>query len=575
MESLFSLPVRYIQSLLMEEARKQRAQSKRLLTMALKQVDSALTNQLGVEVIHGRLEKAEKQMEVVTQKYEEYLALAYPNEEEVSNEDIIWYDTVTSDYDKVDSLVRSKVTSSIKEESTQIQVKVLSEEAILRKNLQRKCEYEKTLLLITFDTLEKCIEDPNSAIDTLKSAQNDAKDKLDKYRDLLRDYSISLPQEQMNECLNSVKECMSRFSSLNIAAGKAIEIRLTKGKENDTKDVNQSIFRLERMKLPSFDGNIREYPRFINDFKKYIIPKIRDNESASYVLRTCLSGKALDTIRNVDDNLDKMLERLNERFGQKSKLADVIMNEIKHLRQVHDNDEKGFVKLVNVIENSYNDLERIEMEQEISNSTIVSLIEEKLPKFIKSQWCLEIVKSKIDETDKFSAILKFLLMHKDAIEYGCSDFRSHTSQRSGLTNYGQGSSFQSSQRTQMNSATNSNKSTRETCWIHKVGSNDGHAIWHCKDFLAMAIPERLQLTTENKACKRCLLMKCPGSLSNENCWGNFKCRKNGCNKFHNTLLHQDAASNVVARGSTNHTNDSPVDINSNQNGAALLPLQDL
>ena len=63
----------------MEEARKQRTQSKRLLTMALKQVDSALTNQLGVEVIHGRLEKAEKQMEVVTQKYEEYLALAYPN----------------------------------------------------------------------------------------------------------------------------------------------------------------------------------------------------------------------------------------------------------------------------------------------------------------------------------------------------------------------------------------------------------------------------------------------------------------------------------------------------------------
>ena len=63
----------------------------------------------------------------------------------------------------------------------------------------------------------------------------------------MRDYSISLPQEQMNECLNSVKECMSRFSSLNIAAGKAIEIRLTKGKENDTKDVNQSIFRLERM----------------------------------------------------------------------------------------------------------------------------------------------------------------------------------------------------------------------------------------------------------------------------------------------------------------------------------------
>ena len=34
------------------------------------------------------------------------------------------------------------------------------------------------------------------------------------------------------------------------------------------------------------------------------------------------------------------------------------MNDIKHMRQINDNDEKGFIKMVNLIENSYNDLEK-------------------------------------------------------------------------------------------------------------------------------------------------------------------------------------------------------------------------
>ena len=65
------------------------------------------------------------------------------------------------------------------------------------------------------------------------------------------------------------------------------------------------------------------------------------------------------------------------------------------------------------------------MESEICNSTIVSLIEEKLPSNVKANWCLEVSdkESKVNERNKFLQLLEFLLKHKRAIEYGSNDLR--------------------------------------------------------------------------------------------------------------------------------------------------------
>ena len=46
--------------------------------------------------------------------------------------------------------------------------------------------------------------------------------------------------------------------------------------------------------------------------------------------------------------------------------------------------------MVDMIEGSFRDLKRIDMQGELSNSTVVGMIEEKLPKSVKTRWCLEI-----------------------------------------------------------------------------------------------------------------------------------------------------------------------------------------
>ena len=103
----------------------------------------------------------------------------------------------------------------------------------------------------------------------------------------------------------------------------------------------------------TFDGDIRRFPRFKSDFDRYVKPSVSP-DSCSYVLKSCLTGKELhDLVRNVDDDPGKMWQRSNDKFGQASKL-------------------KG--------EAGYRDLAMVRCQHEFANTTVIGLIESKLPK---------------------------------------------------------------------------------------------------------------------------------------------------------------------------------------------------
>ena len=65
------------------------------------------------------------------------------------------------------------------------------------------------------------------------------------------------------------------------------------------------------MKLPSFDVDIRDYPRFKSDFQRQVLPGLKKPETAAYVSKSCFSKSPFNMIRTVDDNLDEMWNRLS------------------------------------------------------------------------------------------------------------------------------------------------------------------------------------------------------------------------------------------------------------------------
>ena len=112
---------------------------------------------------------------------------------------------------------------------------------------------------------------------------------------------------------------------------------------------SSSSFRLEKTPLPRFDGNIRNYAQFKSDFNKMILPTINLKEAA-FVLRQCVSDAVKDYVRSCDDDVTKMFERLDVKYGEPSKLIESILYEIHKLKVLEADDYKHAVNFVDFLE---------------------------------------------------------------------------------------------------------------------------------------------------------------------------------------------------------------------------------
>jgi len=194
--------------------------------------------------------------------------------------------------------------------------------------------------------------------------------------------------------------------------------------DNNAKDKGNPL-QLEKIKMPSFNGNVRNYPQFKTDFEKQVMPSI-NSDNAPYVLRSCLGKEPADTVKSGDDDIDAMWKRLDEKYGDPAKVADVIMCAIQNMRPIREGESKKFVELINVIDDGYRDLKRLGLEKEITTTSSVSIIERKLPNDAKREWA-KLVSSEhspVDKRDKFPSLLRFLLEQKQAIEYENAELRS-------------------------------------------------------------------------------------------------------------------------------------------------------
>ena len=90
------------------------------------------------------------------------------------------------------------------------------------------------------------------------------------------------------------------------------------------------------------------------------------------------------------------------------------MSEVKEM-PFEDDDEQGILLMINAIEKAHRDLLLLGLESEISNSTTVFMIEQKMPK--------EIAK------DKFPSLLKLLIHFRERLEYEMSNIRAGISHK--------------------------------------------------------------------------------------------------------------------------------------------------
>ena len=155
--------------------------------------------------------------------------------------------------------------------------------------------------------------------------------------------------------------------------------------ENRTNARQNFTRRMEKAKMPFFNGTIRGYPQFKQDFQKQVMPTL-DKNSACYILRSCLEREPAETVKGVDDDIKEMWKRFDEKYGDPAKLTDAIINTIQDIRPIKEGENKRFIELVDAVEDGYKDLKRLGLEREITTTSSISIIERKLPATIKREW---------------------------------------------------------------------------------------------------------------------------------------------------------------------------------------------
>lgn len=169
-----------------------------------------------------------------------------------------------------------------------------------------------------------------------------------------------------------------------------------------------------------FDGELREYPRFKKDFEVQVMPSLK-SATALYTLRSCLGTEPLAVVKGVDDDITEKWKRLDERYGDPAKVANVIINSVQRVKPIKEGEDKRFIEFVKIVDSGYQDLMRISLEKEITTTS--SIIEKRLPPDVRKDWAKLVSSntSSVDKKDKFPSLLKFLLNQKRAIEYDSAD----------------------------------------------------------------------------------------------------------------------------------------------------------
>ena len=265
--------------------------------------------------------------------------------------------------------------------------------------------------------------------------------------------------------------------------------------------------KLERVKFRTFDGDIRQYPKFKSEFVKFVQP-LCSPDQLTLVLKSYLCDSVRCLLNNTDHDIDAMWKRLDEKYGAIHKQIDCIMNDIKNLPRCDDG--INTLKMIETVETAYSDLSCINAVDELQNSTIISLIEESMPTVMFKEW-VKLAVSEDSSKNKFQKLLSFLQEWRHMIEYQDADIRKSPSPVSPIS--------------VCLASTHSHR-----CLIH---TNEEHPVWRCRVFRAMSPAERRNVVNSRNACTLCLDI----GHGSADCLKTFKCTVPGCNASHNFLLH--------------------------------------
>ena len=299
-----------------------------------------------------------------------------------------------------------------------------------------------------------------------------------------------------------------------------------------TAHAESKALRTQKASYPTFSGDVRAFARFQKEFQTIVVPAYSDPSHQAYVLKSeCLKDSVKKCVENLDD-VAEIWKRLEEKYGNKHDLVDVVVKDLGKVPKLKQNDDTKFISLVDMIEKGLQDLGAINARHELANSYTVTRVEAKLSRETYHEWLKE--EEKMDGGSRFEKLFSFLKEERRRVEKIVQRNPQGTGNESNnkvlkppwknkeLCNLAGGGS------------SNGDSETLNHCLIHP---NAKHFTRKCRAFLALKEEERVDLVKSTNACPLCLSIKHFGSTCPfKDQWG--PCNIDGCALFHARALHK-------------------------------------
>ena len=519
-----------------ENMKKSSSTAKRLFTRSNNTLVDAIKLDDEPELVERKIQDLMKRYSEVQDIHENYISEIENDADFDDSKEEEWMSTVAETFIQTERMALGYMKATKKgETSMKSEEKLLPSATNTMMESEKLCnlrEFEKMELLHEARTAKKFMDESSIDLQTknriLKHRCESLEKQLSRCKNAQAQYLSSISKEEAKKELSWTDEVYEIYADVSTELATRMQ-----NDENTTnlsvdtysQEIQQKMFRLklQPMPLPKFHGDIREYPRFKDDFKTQVLPSILETRQ-SYVLKSCLTGVPLEVVKNVDHSITEMWKRLDDKYAEPSKIIDVIMNDIKSMPSIRENDNPKFIQLVDIVERAFRDLERLQLDREVSNASTVSLIEEKLPISIRMKWA-EKVKCAIGlTTNKFPHLLQFLIEHKSVIEYAVSSLRCPEQDASANVCYVENSPVTREQTQKIGKITernhvipgNSEKvqekspnmqvqndknqergSDRFACLLH---NSESHNTSDCRVFQQLSVDERIKLIKETYAC---------------------------------------------------------------------------
>ena len=145
---------------------------------------------------------------------------------------------------------------------------------------------------------------------------------------------------------------------------------------SEIKEKFTSAIKSEKIKNPTFNGDIRSFARFKSDFNDIVVPNNPSVKAQTYVLKEhCLQGESKKLVVNMTD-LAAIWERLESRYGDEIEIVNSVITEIQEFQFNKSDQDRSLIKFVDKLERGVEDLSAIEARSLIANAYTVKLLKE-------------------------------------------------------------------------------------------------------------------------------------------------------------------------------------------------------